>query len=85
MKTELKAVQVKSDATSNFQDCVWISIGDVAEKLLLIGNIYRSGSPEKAERLDDAMTRVKRQNYFRNPKRKPSVNREKPPKSLYQQ
>ena len=55
VKSELKAVQIKSDATSKFPDCVWVSIGDVAKKPLLIGNIYRSGTPEKAKKLDDNM------------------------------
>ena len=43
---------VSSPVSDKFEDCVWVKIeGD--SKPLLIGNIYRSGSPNKSKTLDE--------------------------------
>ena len=51
IKSSLSAVQIENEDTNKFKDCVWTVIRG-QNKQLLIGNIYRSGSPEKAQQLD---------------------------------
>ena len=52
VKSSLKATQVENIDTAKFDDCLWITVGDSSQKPLLIGNIYRSGSVDKAKKLD---------------------------------
>ena len=51
-KSYLKANLVETEVTSRFDDCLWLSVGDPSSKPLLIGTIYRSGSINKARKLD---------------------------------
>ena len=40
---------VQNKHTDSFKDCIWVSIKDKYNRNLLIGNVYRSGTPEKAK------------------------------------
>ena len=51
-KSYLKANMVETEVTSRFDDCLWLSVGDPSSKPFLIGTIYRSGSINKAKKLD---------------------------------
>ena len=55
-KTNLQSEQIENETTELFADSVWISIGGKnADYKLLVGCIYRSGTPEKAVTLDKNM------------------------------
>lgn len=53
VKSNLKSSQINNEITEKFNDCVWLKIENEDSKPLLIGNIYRSGTPEKAKTLDN--------------------------------
>ena len=55
VKSNLNATAIHSKHTESFKDCVWINIQDKNHRNLLLGNIYRSGSTEKAKSLDPAL------------------------------
>ena len=53
VKTELNATPLYNEVTDKFKDSIWVNIKDKHNRNLIIGNIYRSGSPEKAKALDN--------------------------------
>ena len=55
IKSDLNASAVHNSATDTFKDSLWVNIKDRNSRNLLIGTIYRSGSPEKATSLDKAL------------------------------
>ena len=57
-KEILKATPVITHTTNIFDDSVWASIPGPQGRNLLIGCIYRSGSPEKAIPLDDGLHKM---------------------------
>ena len=59
-KSSLEAVQVINEDTNLFKDSVWVCVRGSNGKQLLLGNIYRSGTPEKAKRLDENLHKAMR-------------------------
>ena len=53
VKSSLSAIQIENEDTDKYKDCVWTSLQGENKKQLLIGNIYRSGTPEKAVQQDN--------------------------------
>ena len=52
-RSDLQASEVEIPSKLLFKDSVWVTIPDKANKLTLIGNVYRSGTPSKAKTLDN--------------------------------
>ena len=51
-KQNLNGKVIEDDVTSKFKDAVWLEIPSPHNEKLLVGCIYRSGSPAKAVKLD---------------------------------
>ena len=54
-KKELKATVVDNNISTEFKDALWINIPGPCNDNLLVGCIYRSGSPNKAVQLDQKL------------------------------
>ena len=70
IKQSLNATLVETTESMKFKDSVWISIPGKQNDNLLIGCVYRSGSPDKAQSLDPQLhTAIKHMTLHSNHKR----------------
>ena len=57
-KQSLESTLITNDTTSKFKDSLWLQVPGPRNENLLVGCIYRSGSPAKAVQLDDDLHKM---------------------------